>query len=208
MIKIPFCACAIALSLAVVGTAVASQEAVVIQSSSDEVVELAGDTAVKGPDDVLTEEVRPWNLPSIPDHIDHKWTLDTEPHTRISAASRLTGRLGYPANRVARADRVHIYFQPGSSSLDGFGLLKLERLLRSANEFDEVVVTGYETKSSEAEFDARFKMATRRAEAVSFAVQAIKPSVRVRVDATPHWSGSQEDGKRAEVFLLKALRDR
>jgi len=153
----------------------------------------------------LAEQSAPWNLPAIPEYIAPSFQFDSQPGTRSYAAVRLVGRLGYPANRVARADRLHIAFAPGQDSIDLSDKARLVSLLEGVGPLDQIVVTGYAGKDPDLTQSDRSAVAQRRTSAVLDEIRSLDLQAPIHADSTPYWAGNDEDAMRAEVFVMRSL---
>ena len=153
----------------------------------------------------VSEESQAWNLSSAPEFIPASWLFDSQPETRSYAAARLTGRLGYPVNRVARADRAHVMFSKGQATVPPDAAGRIFRVLEGVGPYDQVVVTGYAGRDPEVSPADAMSLAERRANAVSEIIRERAVSVNIRSDATPYWAGNAEEGTRAEVFVIRSL---
>lgn len=153
----------------------------------------------------LTEERLPWNLPSTPEYIPSSWQFDSQPETRSYASARLTGRLGYPANRVAQADRAHVIFSPGQANVPADAAGRLFRVLEGVGPLDQIVVTGYAGIDPEVNAEQAMSLAESRANAVAQIIRERAGAVHIRTDATPYWAGNEIEGTRAEVFVIRSL---
>lgn len=146
----------------------------------------------------------PWMLPNVPDHIETYVQYDSQPQTRAFAASRLVERLGYPSNQVARADRQHVGFAADQASVPEGDKAKLRQMTAGLDEHDQVIVTGYAGKDIPSR--QGLELALRRGMAVVAVIKAANDDVTVRLDATPHWAGDNDDAHRAEVFVIPSLK--
>lgn len=153
----------------------------------------------------LAEQSAPWNLPAIPEYIAPSFQFDSQPGTRPYAAARLTGRLGYPVNRVARADRLHISFAPGQDTIDLSDKARLVSLLDGVGPFDQIVVTGYAGNDPALTLEDRSSVAQRRTSAVLDEIRALDLRAPIHTDSTPYWAGNDQDAMRAEVFVIRSL---
>lgn len=163
---------------------------------------LAG-TAMASNHDRETTDPRIWHMPAEPEALTHYQAIDSQPRTRAIAERRMVDRLGYTANQVARADRQHVSFEPGSGSIPDTAIESLTRLAQHAESMDQIVVTGY--AGAELDPPKAQALAQERADAVAKLLEKANPSLNVQRDATYYWGGSNANARRAEIFIVRAL---
>lgn len=163
---------------------------------------LAG-TAMASSYDRETTDPRVWHMPAEPEALSHYQAIDSQPRTRQIAERRMVDRLGYTANQVARADRQHVSFEPGSASIPDTVIESLTRLAQHAEPMDQIVVTGY--AGAEIAPPKAQTLAQERAETVAKLLEKANPRLFVQRDATYHWGGSNANARRVEIFIIRAL---
>lgn len=143
-----------------------------------------------------------WHFPNFPIAAYDSVVIDTDPGTRGIAMRRLIDRLGYTANVVASADRIHALFPENSSSLSESDLQSLNAIAISSTKDSRLVVTGY--AGSDLDYEDGVALALDRAQVVATALKSANPDLEVRVDSSAFWGGPAHTARRTEVFRIKA----
>lgn len=149
----------------------------------------------------LRKKSIPWIFPHLAKPVTETVAIDTDVETRGIANRRVIDRLGYPANKVALADRVHSEFSAGSAVLSEHDREIFRRLAVASDGSDHLVVTGYAGHDEEGGSE----LARQRAEKIVAVIRDANPDLKVRIDSSKFWSGTSDNARRAEVYRFRGL---
>lgn len=171
---------------------------------------LAADPATDGEAPVDKEEqlhksLGNWYLVDPAWDYQNRTLIDTDPSSRAVLQRFVVDRAGISASEASRADRLHLEFTPGSSSIGSKQKQKLTRFVSTIQKGDRVFVLGFtDTKGGE---DSNRQLAEKRGERVSEVVSASEDSgdFTVQQITGPGWLAG-DGGRRAEIWVLSTAK--
>lgn len=148
-------------------------------------------------------EVNNWVLTSIPQPMDEKVLIDTDPMTRSAAEVQLYGSFRITANKAKLASRVHVEFLPSSTNFTASERDMLQRFAMHANAGDRFAIVGYSGHmEGEVDDDRIGELANQRAQMAEQIIREANPQANTVVTASRNWAGDSHLSRRVDIFLV------
>lgn len=171
---------------------------------------LAGEPSTEGEASVDKEEqlhksLGNWYLVDPAWDYQNRVLIDTDPSSRPVLQRFMVDRAGISASEASRADRLHLEFSPGSTSIGSEQKQKLTRFVSTIQKGDRVYVLGFtDTKGGE---HSNRQLAAKRGERVSEVVSSSQDShgFTLHQITGPGWL-TGDGGRRAEIWVLSTAK--